>query len=136
MQVVRLAPAAAAIYEAMGLPVNLRQMDFENVVSKLAEEDGRQILVVEGEIRNLADASRAAPRMRLAVLDAAGTEIYAWTAAPQKSRLNAGEKAAFRARLAAPPAEGREIRVRFAAGPDQPGLPDRPGAPMKAGSGT
>jgi hypothetical protein len=55
------------------------------------------------------------------VLDAAGQEIYHWTAAPQQSRLRAGETAFFRARLAAPPLEGREVRVRFAGAPDRAG---------------
>jgi hypothetical protein len=113
-QIVRLAPAAAPLYSAVGLGVNLRQMDISNVVSRLADEDGRQILVVEGDIRNLAESPRAAPRMRMAVLDANGREIYFWTAAPPKARLAAGEKAEFRARLAAPPGEGRDVRVRFA----------------------
>jgi hypothetical protein len=113
-QVVRSVPAMAPAYAALGLPVNLRQMDIEGVVSKLMDEDGRRILVVEGEIRNLADGPRAAPRMRLSVVDSNGQEIYFWTAAPPKSRLLAGEKASFRARLAAPPQDGREVRVRFA----------------------
>lgn len=121
-QIVRLIPATAPLYAAIGLDVNLRQMDIAGVLSKLTEEDGREILVVEGEIRNLADTPRAAPRMRLAVLDANGNEIYAWTAAPPKSRLLSGEKASFRARLAAPPPEGREVRVRFAANPDKAGF--------------
>ncbi len=120
-QIVRLAPAAAPLYAAIGLNVNLRQMDIQGVVSKLTEEDGRKILVVEGDIRNLADSSLAAPRMRLAVLDSNGDEIYTWTAAPPKSRLLGGEKASFRARLAAPPQEGREVRVRFAPNPDKAG---------------
>jgi hypothetical protein len=122
-QIVRLAPAAAPAYAALGLGVNLRQMDIHNVVSRLADDDGRQILIVEGDIRNLAQSPRAAPRMRLAVLDANGREIYFWNAAPPKARLAAGETAQFRARLAAPPKEGRDVRVRFSgeAGDSGPG---------------
>ena len=118
MQIVRLAPVAAPVYAALGLNVNLRQMELQGVNAKLAEEDGGAILVVEGEIRNLAEASRAAPRMLMSVLDADGREIYHWTAAPPKSRLASGEKAAFRARLAAPPQGAREVRVRFAGAPE------------------
>ncbi len=113
-QIVRLAPATAPVYSALGLGVNLRQMDIAHVVSRLADEDGRQILIVEGDIRNLASTPRAAPRMRLAVLDSSGREIYFWNAAPPKARLGAGETAQFRARLAAPPKDGRDVRVRFA----------------------
>ncbi|WP_296706295.1 DUF3426 domain-containing protein [Rhodoblastus sp.] len=117
-QIVRLAPAAAPLYTALGLGVNLRQMAIEKVTSRLADEDGRQILIVEGGIRNLAEAPRVAPRMRLSVLDATGREIYFWTAAPPKARLAVGETAQFRARLAAPPKEGSDVRVRFAGDAD------------------
>lgn len=113
-QIVGLVPQSGPLYAAMGLGVNLRHMELEKVVSRLADEDGRQILVVEGEIRNSGATPRAAPPMRLAVLDGKGDEIYHWTAAPPKSRLAAGEAAEFRARLAAPPKEGREVKVRFA----------------------
>src|SRR6266702_1249760 len=47
-QIVRLVPAAAPLYSAAGLAVNLRRMNIENVVSRLADEDGLQVLVVEG----------------------------------------------------------------------------------------
>jgi hypothetical protein len=113
-QAVRLIPQAGPLYAAVGLGVNLRHMELEKVVSRLADEDGRQILVVEGEIRNSGAAPRVAPPMRLAVLDSRGNEIYHWTAAPPKARLAAGEAAEFRARLSAPPKEGREVKVRFA----------------------
>ena len=113
-EVVRLAPPMAGLYAAANLPVNLRQMDFAKVGSRLIEEGDRKMLIVEGEIHNLAQAPRQAPRVRLAVLDAEGREIYAWSAAPPKARLLAGETAFFRARLAAPPAEGRDVRLRFA----------------------
>ncbi len=121
-EVVRLAPATAPIYAALGLKVNLRRMDIEKVASKLVEADGRKFLVVEGEIHNLSRSPRTAPPMRLAVLDQSGREIYYWTASPQKTRLDGGETAFFRARLASPPAEGRKVLVRFASGPRRAGF--------------
>ena len=114
-------PAAAPVYAALGLESFARPMGLETVVSRMTEEDGRPILVVEGEIRNLARGMQAAPRIKLAVLDAAGQEIDRWTAAPTKSRLRAGETATFRARLAAPPAGGREVRVRLAGASERAG---------------
>jgi hypothetical protein len=114
-------PAAAPVYAALGLDFSARSMGFETLVSRIAEEDGRQILVVEGEIRNLARGPQAAPPIKLAVLDAAGQALYTWTAAPAKSRLRAGETATFRARLAAPPAGGREVRVRLAGASERAG---------------
>ncbi len=122
-QIARLAPAAAPLYAALGLDVNLARMGLGPVSSRLDYEDGRQILIVEGEIRNLASSPRAAPRMRLSVLDAGGREIYHWIAAPPKARLAAGEAAEFRARLAAPPKEGQQVRVRFAGAAESPAAP-------------
>jgi hypothetical protein len=113
-QIVTFLPAAAPAYAALGLTVNLRQMDVLGVTARLVEEDARKILLVEGQIRNIGAAPRTPPRMRLAIEDKLGREIYFWTAAPPKSRLNPGETAYFRARLAAPPEEGAEVRVRFA----------------------
>jgi hypothetical protein len=113
-QIVSVLPATAPVYAALGLKVNLRHMDVFGVSAKLVEEDGRKILLVEGQIKNLGAAARTPPRMRLAVEDSHGREIYFWTAAPPKSRLNPGENAYFRARLAAPPEDGTDVRVRFA----------------------
>ncbi|MCI4678554.1 DUF3426 domain-containing protein [Rhodoblastus acidophilus] len=120
-QIVRLVPAVAPLYATLGLDVNLRRMGVEHVSARLVNEDGRQVLIVSGEIDNLSSSPRAAPRMRFAVIDADGGEIYHWTAAPPKARLAAGETAEFRARLAAPPKEGHEIRVRFARDSDSSG---------------
>ena len=47
------------------------------------------------------------------VRDAQGAEIYAWNTVLEQSVLKPGERAAFRSRLASPPAEGRSIDVRF-----------------------
>jgi hypothetical protein len=115
--IVKVLPGVAPAYAALGMKVNLRQMDVLGVTARLMDEDGRKILLVEGEIRNIGDAPRTPPRMRLAVDDSKGSEIYFWTAAPPKSRLNPGEKAFFRARLAAPPDNGADVRVRFAPDP-------------------
>jgi hypothetical protein len=122
-QIARLAPATAPLYAALGFNVSPNRMGLDHVTSRLAWEGGRQILVVEGEIRNLASSPRAAPRMRLSVLDAEGREIYHWIAAPPKAWLAAGETAEFRARLAAPPKQGQEVRVRFADATNAPIAP-------------
>jgi hypothetical protein len=43
-----------------------------------------------------------------------GLELYTWTNEPPRKTLAPAETARFRARLASPPAEGREVLVRFA----------------------
>ena len=71
------------------------------------------ILVVKGEIVSAADKPVAVPRLRFAARDAAGQEIYVWTALPSRSILGPGERLAFNSRLASPPAEAKNVLVRF-----------------------
>src|SRR5215212_3921529 len=73
-----------------------------------------QLLVVEGEILNRRGRDVEVPSLRLTVRGPDGLELYTWTNEPPRKTLAAAETARFRARLASPPAEGREVLVRFA----------------------
>ena len=112
-QVVRTVPDAAGLYERLGMPVNLRGIDFRDVKGANEIVDGVVVLVVEGTLVNITPRSVDLPRLRLAVRDASGKEIYTWTATPPKPRLGGGEQASFRSRLASPPPDGASVEVRF-----------------------
>lgn len=111
--VVRTVPDAASVYETVGLPVNLRGVDFREVRGSSETADGVVVLVVEGTLVNITSREIPLQRLRLAVRDAQGREIYTWTAAAPKAVLAPGESVAFRSRLASPPPDGRSIEVRF-----------------------
>jgi predicted Zn finger-like uncharacterized protein len=111
--IVRLAPPAAALFRVVGLSVNTRGIDIVQVRSRQVEEGGMSLLVVEGELVSLSRKTLDVPRLRFAVRDDKGAEIYSWTAPPDSGRLQPGERQTFRRRLASPPAEGREVSVRF-----------------------
>jgi predicted Zn finger-like uncharacterized protein len=113
--IVRLWPQAAGIYAAVGLPVNERGLDLKHLQVNLVHDGTQALLVVDGEIANKRSGDTPVPKIKLAVRDAAGHEIYTWDEASPKPRLRSGETIAFRARLVAPPAEGHDIFVRFAA---------------------
>lgn len=111
--VVRSFPQTASLYAAVGLPVNLRGLAFENVRGESETHEGVQVLVIEGDIVNVAGRTVDVPRLRFAVRNPAGYEVYAWTALPGRTRLGAGEVLPFRTRLASPPADARDIVTRF-----------------------
>jgi predicted Zn finger-like uncharacterized protein len=111
--VVRHFPQTASLYAALGLPVNLRGLFFQDVKSRTELEDGVGVLVIEGTIVNLTTRTLDVPRLRFALRNASGHEVYAWTAQPSKSTLGSGNGLPFRARLASPPADGRDVIVRF-----------------------
>ncbi len=121
--IVSIAPATAALYAGVGLPVNLRGLSIAKVHVTVAQQSGGQDeLVITGEIENLRDGKTSVPDLRLALRGEDGREIYVWTTKGPKISLNARERVPFRARLAAPPAGVREVLVKFDAPGDKGGL--------------
>jgi hypothetical protein len=122
-RLVRVAPPFAAAYRALGMPVNLAGLELRDVHSRIMLDGSRRVLVTEGEIVNIRREPNRVPPLALAVRGPNGLDRYAWTAPTPKSRLEAGEKIAFRARLASPPDDGAEVLVRFAKLEDKPASP-------------
>lgn len=112
--IVRAAPATAALYAKIGLPVNLRGLDLLGVKSALDTTGADRLLVVEGEIVNVTGREATVPLLELVVQGDDGQALYTWTSAAPRKTLGPAERASFRARLATPPAEGRQVLVRFA----------------------
>lgn len=113
-RIVRLLPQTAAAYRAVGLPVNLAGLELRDVHSRIVMDGMRRVLTIEGEIVNIRREQNRVPPVTLAVRGDNGLDRYAWTSPAPKSRLEAGEKIAFRARLASPPEDGSQVVVRFA----------------------
>jgi hypothetical protein len=111
--VVRFAPQTAPLYAAIGLPVNLRGLVFSNVTTEIDTSDGVPVMVVTGTIASAARRVVEVPRLRFAIRNDNGHEIYTWTTPPPKNALAPGAALAFRSRLASPPHEAREVLVRF-----------------------
>lgn len=110
---VRLLPQTASFYKMAELEVNLRGLTFKDVKLSSETVDGKQVLVIEGVIVGQGKKPLDIPRLRFAVRDAQGAEIYAWNTVLEQTVLQPGERAFFRSRLASPPPEGRNIDVRF-----------------------
>jgi hypothetical protein len=113
-KIVRAAPPTAAAYAAFGLPVNLAGLELRGVHSQIVMEGPRKVLTIEGEIVNTRREANRVPSVALTVRSETGQEKYSWTTQAPKSKLEAGEKIAFRARLASPPEGGSDVLVRFA----------------------
>jgi predicted Zn finger-like uncharacterized protein len=112
-EVVRYLPQTASLFAAIGLPVNLRHLKFENVHISKETQDGVNVLIVDGIIVSDSKKPVSVPRLRFAARNATGQEVYTWTALPARSILGAGETLEFRSRLASPPADASDVMVRF-----------------------
>lgn len=111
--VVRLLPQTASLFAAVGLPVNLRGVAFADVTTTKEQTGNVPVLVVQGKIANVSRQPHEVPRLRLALRNVSGTEVYSWTALPERTMLAPGDTEPFQTRLASPPAEGHELVVRF-----------------------
>lgn len=111
--IVRMAPQTASLYAALGMQINLRGLAFADVRTEAQAQEGVQVLLVQGRIVSTARRTVEVPRLRFAALSESGNEIYTWTALPSRSLLGPGEMLEFQSRLATPPPEARQVRVRF-----------------------
>jgi hypothetical protein len=112
-QIVRYLPQTASLFASIGLPVNLRNLEFEGIKISKEAQDGVTILIIEGRIVNTVGSATDVPRLRFAARNASGQEIYTWSMQPTRSILGPGENLPFTSRLAAPPADAVDILVRF-----------------------
>lgn len=113
-KIVRILPQTAGLYAAIGMPVNLRGLEFSALRSELLVDKDKAVLLVEGEITGVAAQTTEIPKVTVSLRGPEGREIYAWTSDVGRAALAKGESTTFRARLASPPGEGRDVVVRFA----------------------
>lgn len=120
-EVVRYLPQTASLFAAIGLPVNLRNLEFDGITISKETQDGVSILIIEGRIVNSSRKAVDVPRLRFAARTATGQEVYTWTMQPPRSLLGPGDSVPFTSRLAAPPADAADILVRFFTAQDAAG---------------
>jgi predicted Zn finger-like uncharacterized protein len=112
-EIVRVLPHTAPLFRMIGLPVNLRGLDFSDIRASKDVHDGVTVLIIEGTIENATASAVSVPRLRFALRNAAMAELLSWTAPPEQGTLGPGEALPFRSRLAMPPADGNDVLVRF-----------------------
>jgi predicted Zn finger-like uncharacterized protein len=117
-EVVKFFPQTASLFSAVGLPVNLRNLKFENMKISKESQEGLSALVIEGTIVSITNKPTEVPRLRFAARDVSGQEVYTWTALPTRSILGPGEKLDFRSRFVSPPENAIDVMVRFASAQD------------------
>ncbi len=112
-EVVRYLPQTASLFAAIGLPVNLRNLKFENVKLETEAIDGITMLNVQGAIVSEAGKPIGVPRLRFAVRNATAQEVYTWTMAPPRSILEPGGRLEFHSQVPVPKVDATDVMVRF-----------------------
>jgi predicted Zn finger-like uncharacterized protein len=117
-RVVEALPETAKLYAGVGLPVNLRGLEFRGMKSELVAVGADIVLVVEGQVANITGRDATVPPIEISVRGAEGQMLYTWTDDPPRTTLGPNESTGFRARLASPPDGARHVLVHFAARSD------------------
>ena len=114
VDVVRLLPGAAKAYERLGIPVNVRGLQFENVQYTWSVDAGRPTLEVHGDIVNVTRQPLKVPTVVFALRNESDVEVYQWAADVREEPLEARDRTRFVARIPTPPKSIRSVQVRFA----------------------
>ena len=112
VEVVEMAPRAAAAYAAVGLTVNPTGLEFEAIAARAAPNDPGKVLV-SGALRNVRDDERIAPPVRVALLDAHGAEIGHAIVRIDAAPVLPGKVQGFAAVISDPGGKGQGVGVAF-----------------------
>lgn len=112
--IVELWPGVAPLYEVVGLPVETEGIALIDVAYQHEVEDGQPVLSVTGKIVNVSDRELPVPIIRVMLSDEAQHEIYHWMFDAGVPSLEPGAERPFVTRLSSPPAEARNLNIRFA----------------------
>jgi len=115
-------PATERFYAMVGIVPEVlgRGLQIVEPTPKKEIDGNDEILIVEGEIRNVTEKPVEIPLMRGALLDAHGKELQTWTFTAAKSRIAPGENARYRTEFRNPPVEAESLDITFTRGTAAP----------------
>ena len=117
-RVVELAPSMETLYRRLGVATNPASgLEVRNHTSVRATRAGRPTLEVRGEIANTTDETRTLPQVRVALLDAHGSEVAFGLFAAVDHELKPGAVTTFDAELPDPPDSAVSYRVALVGAP-------------------
>ncbi len=107
-------PGAASTYESLGLPVNVRGLEFADVKYSWETSAGRPVLEVFGNIVNVTSNPLKVPTVVFGLRTKEKVEVYQWAADVTSELLEPGKQTKFSAQIPTPPKSIRDVQVRFA----------------------
>jgi hypothetical protein len=100
-------PGAGGLVDTQGLA-------FEGVRYDWTSDGNQTVLEVQGNVRNVSDATMTVPTVIIALRDENGEEISEWTTEVGDNQLEAGKEVPFTTQIPSPPSNVRSLKVRFA----------------------
>lgn len=113
-EIVRVVPDMAGVYAGIGLSVNVIGLDFENVETLRTMQNGVDVMLVSGQVRNITGQEMPVPAILVSILDGAGASLYSWSVTPLSPFIAPYGKQEFEARLNAAPQNAANVKLTFA----------------------
>jgi hypothetical protein len=132
-QVAGMVPGSAAVFAAIGLPVNTLGLSFEKPNWKPTFLAGRPVMAVTGAIRNTTDKAVEAPGLRVRLLSKAKTELAAYELTVTNAHIPPGGLRYFAYNLQDPPAGVDALEIAFNSGAGRTEVGHAEAAPADAG---
>ncbi len=88
-------------------------LSFANIRTTLGSEGGETALMIEGDILSDSNREKSLPPLQFTMRDGTESVIFQWMIPAPAATIVKGEPVPFKARLASPPRDGKDIRIRF-----------------------
>jgi len=129
-RVAQVVPGAARGFALIGLPVDTNGLVIEHPAFKAAFDAGQPVLVVTAEIHNLHDEPVEALPIRVSLLDKAKAPLTSRIFDTGHAEIPGRKRMYFSVRLPDPPADMKQLEIRFAPGAQAPAPAPTPAAPV------
>jgi predicted Zn finger-like uncharacterized protein len=106
-------PASSSFYKAIGLPVDASDLAVTDVKSHREVVNGQLVLVVSGNLVNIADRALPVPALRVTLFDSDDHQLEHWDFSAEKKLLKPGDRIGFTTQHANPPATTHNFKVTF-----------------------
>jgi predicted Zn finger-like uncharacterized protein len=91
----------------------LQGISLTNLKTSIEAEQGEVALTIEGEIRSDSKSVKTLPSLRFTMRDEAQNTIFQWMIPAPAATIAKGEALPFKARLASPPRDAKNISIAF-----------------------
>jgi predicted Zn finger-like uncharacterized protein len=106
-------PALAGLYAAIGMPVNVVGLEFEDSKTLSSFRSGKSVMLITSRIRSVSNQTVPVPPVLVSLLDAGGASVYEWTVTPKAAEMAPGEVLEFSTEVSAPPPGAVTVRLSF-----------------------
>lgn len=112
-EIVRTFPDLAGVYQAVGLSVNVIGLEFDNVETLRAQQDGQDVTIISGRVRNVTGEQVQIPAIIVSICGPDNEVLYSWSVAPPVQFLGPGESVEFETQLNSAPGDAETIELVF-----------------------